>query len=999
MSQERLDAALRFFFGSFLSETQRRTLRERSDRVTVRGGAYARYTGEPVPVVGGGTRQPRYAIQVGSALTMRDGIPEAGEAAGGESARRVFLLWLRDVADIVQDSAQEIERVMHNVNFYLEEGARRDAAAWAAAVTGTSNRSSLNQSLFAYTEVPAAFRELADSLADFRTTLQHFFTFTEDGDYYARWAGAGREVPAGLSDAYKEANVVEFQLRRYETYIYSVLPARFLQAEAGGAGAFREILWGFRWGEDDTPEEARVLHTVEKTFEQAGDFYDFVAFEAEEGEGAEMPVTARSAIDARLADFLQSMPEEPEARAAYVRASNLTTNDDQTLVRTFARISGDVQLPEGVTSAGMGDVRVLLVPPDKVTEVAALDQVEWLEAPRPLYLRLSAARPQTNYAALDARIAAAKRGGAGTVVGIIDSGLDAQNTAFAGRVLGVWNQFDQTGPTPASAFTAGGSGPVDAFGDAIANWFWGYGTEYTGSTGANAVANARDSDAHGTHVAGIAAGAAVAGANPIPAGFAPRAHVVAVESGRPRTQPRDEFSEVDESISNWDVYTAIGYILEKARRHKEGTPVVVNMSFGDHDHAHDGTAPLSLLLKMAVKQDNNFLPGRILVASCGNERMDRRHIQRTAPAKANSHFRFDLTGRRNSQGLPVRSPYTDIITIWVTNPDPSKRTLALDVSTRRPGTPTAVTAFYPQADNHTPKWVTFWNQGVHIGTSFGPPDPENKDFNIRIRFQTARALVPDPSGTVTIAGNNFRLVRVDRNWNINGTTTDVRTVTGAIRIPLGPTNTTGTPAAFQAAFATINGFTTARWLVTLRNRYKSTNLEYHVWAGRENAEFDGVTPADVSHLILSPADSEGVISVASCNAQLSPGDDANPEGALSSFSGPGPLRKRPAQPGIDITAPGCMITSVLSVQGGAGTPGPTTIQMAGSSMASPAIVGLVANIMAEEPTLTTDQIRARFATCAIPTKLRDGTTPMPAGLPNTANDWGPGLVDANKLKP
>jgi hypothetical protein len=55
--------------------------------------------------------------------------------------------------------------------------------------------------------------------------------------------------------------------------------------------------------------------------------------------------------------------------------------------------------------------------------------------------------------------------------------------------------------------------------------------------------------------------------------------------------------------------------------------------------------------------------------------------------------------------------------------------------------------------------------------------------------------------------------------------------------------------------------------------------------------------------------------------------------------------------------------------------------------------------MADQPTLRLDQLRARFAACRIPTKLRDGTTAMPAGAPVSVNDWGAGLIDANKLKP
>jgi subtilisin family serine protease len=1000
MSQD-LDNALRFFFGTFLSEAQRTTLRGAGDRAKVRIGSYIRYEGEPITVIGEERRSPRYAIGVGPVLTVgADGVPAAGTAAAAADANRVYLLWLRDVADVAQDSAEEIERVMANIDFYSTESGSRNAAAWAQAIAGSADRAALTRNFFEHTEVPAAFRELAGSLGDFRETLYHFFTFTESGDYYQRWTGAGRQVPGDLTPVYRERNVVELQLKRYEEYVYSILPARFLDP-AGEPGAFREVVWGFRKGEDGRPTEMRVLHTVPRSFANAGDFYDFVAFEADEGEGAEMPVTARPTIDARIADFLQSLPAEGEERSVALRDSNITTDDERPLVKMFAKVDPGFTPPEGVQSLGEGDARVLLVPPELVTEIAARDDVHSLDAPKPMLPRLADVRPMVNLPALETRIPAAKRGGAGTVVGIIDSGIDAQHPGFAGRVLGMWDQFDNTGPNPATNFNPGGvAGTVLA---PALNFFWGYGTEHTGAT----VGNARDRGAHGTHVAGIAAGAAVGGANPVPAGMAPQANIVAVQRGRARTEPNNEFSIIDPAISDWDVYTGIAYVMEKARRLREGTPVVVNMSFGHHDHAHDGTAALSRSLASVAKEGGNFRPGFAMVAAAGNERTDKRHIQRVVSASSSQDFDFDLTG------LDSRIPYTEVITIWVTNPTPATlNNLALDVTTRDPASAPAVTPTYSQRADHSPDWVSFWASGVHVGTSFGPRDPENKDFNIRIRLQTARALIPDPAGPVVLAGNPFRLVRVDRDWKINGTATDVRGVANAIIVPLGrSTPPAGASPALTTAFALLAALTTTRWRVTLRNRTTGP-LEYHVWAGRENAQFAGVTPADVSHLICTPADSDGVISVASCNANLAvpnpPGAsitaDGNPEGAISTFSSPGPLRKKPGNAGIDITAPGNMIVSARSARDVAGGNSLMSVntnarRMAGTSMASPAVAGLIANAMADEPTLRLDQLRARFAACRIPTKLRDGTTAMPAGAPVSANDWGAGLIDANKLKP
>ncbi|MGH8531185.1 MAG: S8 family serine peptidase, partial [Gammaproteobacteria bacterium] len=745
MSQETTNAALRFFFETFLTAPQKAALQQSHQAVEVRLGEYKSYAGSPVPVLGGGTIKPRFAIEVSrQSLPLRNGIPDASGAGVGGNPTRAFLLWLRDIADVLTDSQAEIERIMHNLDYFVGAGGTRNAAAWARAIATHPNRGSLKRNLFEYPEVPPEFTALAGNIGEFRQTLYHFFTFTEDGEYYPRWSGAGRSVPGDFTARYKERHIIEYQLARYDTYLYSVVPTSFLTASPPPDAAFREIVWGFLWGGEDgnTPTGVRVLHTVDRAAGDVEDYFDFVCFEAEEGLRVAMRPSARGAIDEGLANFLGELPEDPTERARVVRASSLTTDHPQPLVKMFATIRGNPQLPAGVLSLGSGEVRTLLVPPDKVEELAALDEVDEVRGPRPLYLRLTEVATMVRRSALEARIAAAKRGGEGVVIGVIDSGLDAQHPAFAGRVLGVWEQGNPMGPAPAVAMNQGVSGLLDAIGDVVRTVFFGDGTEFTGST----VTNARDLRSHGTHVTGIAAGAEVTGANRVPPGMAPKARIVVVQSGRPAPDPNDVFSERNQGLRDFDVVTGLMYIREKARQVSESTPVVVNMSFGSHDHAHDGTDTLNRALKNAVMDGPNYIPGLVLVAAAGNERTDHRHLQRTVAAGGNAVLSFDFT----PGAVTNRSPLTEVITVWATNPKAGNAKLDARIRTRR-ATPSAVaTADYSQSATQQPTWETKWGDGVHIGTSFGPPDPENGDFNLRVRFQTALALLPDPSGPITI---------------------------------------------------------------------------------------------------------------------------------------------------------------------------------------------------------------------------------------------------------
>jgi len=160
--------------------------------------------------------------------------------------------------------------------------------------------------------------------------------------------------------------------------------------------------------------------------------------------------------------------------------------------------------------------------------------------------------------------------GIGTIVGIVDSGIDPNHPSFAGRILRIWDQ------------TLAGPGVTEG----------GFGLELTGA----AMTASRDTDGHGTHVAGIASGVhAVFG------GVAPSANIIFVKT----------------DFSDSHIGSGIRYIFRVAR--ELNRPAVVNLSLGGHFDAHDGTDELSALI------DQESGPGRIVVCAAGNEGEDNIH--------------------------------------------------------------------------------------------------------------------------------------------------------------------------------------------------------------------------------------------------------------------------------------------------------------------------------------------------------------------------------------
>jgi subtilisin family serine protease len=185
--------------------------------------------------------------------------------------------------------------------------------------------------------------------------------------------------------------------------------------------------------------------------------------------------------------------------------------------------------------------------------------------------------------------------GRGALIGIIDSGFELTNPSFLDargrtRIVAAWDQVNLSGS---------GGAPPPAFG---------YGVEYTASTIDEHVAdqtaltlrNHEGAGAHGTSVAGIAAGNGAP--DGVYKGVAPKADLILV------TYRNDV--PVGESTY---VLDAIDYIRKLAG--VLGRPAIINVSQGDNLGSHDGMSRLERAIDHVIEE------GRVLVVvSAGNER-------------------------------------------------------------------------------------------------------------------------------------------------------------------------------------------------------------------------------------------------------------------------------------------------------------------------------------------------------------------------------------------
>ncbi|MFC2082760.1 S8 family serine peptidase [Candidatus Bipolaricaulota bacterium] len=223
--------------------------------------------------------------------------------------------------------------------------------------------------------------------------------------------------------------------------------------------------------------------------------------------------------------------------------------------------------------------------------------------------------------------------GAGVIVGAIDTGIDYTHMDF---------RYDSDGDGLEE------STRILAILDQSYGFF---GVEYSrqdietdlanGHDSSEGIVRQKDTDGHGTHVMGIAAG----DGSSSPEGFvgvAPEAWIVMVKS----------------TYFTSDILAGIEYIFDLADT--LGLPAVVNLSLGGHEGPHDGTSLFEQGMDELVQGT-----GHVIVVSAGNEGDQAIHTSDTLLGNSSS-FRIDPDGW-NAE-IDMWYPGTSQFTVAITPP-------------------------------------------------------------------------------------------------------------------------------------------------------------------------------------------------------------------------------------------------------------------------------------------------------------------------------------------
>jgi subtilisin family serine protease len=309
----------------------------------------------------------------------------------------------------------------------------------------------------------------------------------------------------------------------------------------------------------------------------------------------------------------------------------------------------------GIITGSLGRTTTVQVPLTAVEEVAGLEFVTGLFAPRSFRPTLdsSALEIGATYVWQNVTDAHGRSvDGSGVLIGIIDTGVDLSHPDLkfpngTSKVLYLWDQTLQG--MPPESFS--------------------YGVECLRNEIDSGECSEKDTFGHGTHVASIAASSGIASGNY--RGIAPGASLIVVKSGAPICGG-DSWSFDEDRIID-----GLRYLVDRANLLK--MRLVLNLSLGDNIGGHDDTSPFELVLDDLSRQ------GVVVTVAAGNEADSHQHATGSPDLADSWHVGWGPTGQAHNAVVDVWYPTDRAISATLVTPSGE----AVIGPTRTNGTKTA----------------------------------------------------------------------------------------------------------------------------------------------------------------------------------------------------------------------------------------------------------------------------------------------------------------------
>lgn len=277
-------------------------------------------------------------------------------------------------------------------------------------------------------------------------------------------------------------------------------------------------------------------------------------------------------------------------------------DEDNNLWELIVKYSGDLSgLDSSIIRVErlIGGYAIVTIPQNLISTFAELEEIEFVEMPKRLYFSIQQAKEAS--CILPVTVADPYLSGRGTLVAIIDSGIDVSRMDFrnrngTSRIQYLWDQTlaanPEAGMLPPEGYSIGVEFNQLQINQALAGTSEEFDTRLP----------SRDITGHGTNVAAIAAGNGLSSGGRY-AGVAPESELIVVKLGVPG---RESFPRTTELMR------AMTYVASKSL--ELARPIAINLSFGNTYGSHDGTSLIERFI------DNVSEIGRnVICVGSGNE--------------------------------------------------------------------------------------------------------------------------------------------------------------------------------------------------------------------------------------------------------------------------------------------------------------------------------------------------------------------------------------------
>lgn len=287
---------------------------------------------------------------------------------------------------------------------------------------------------------------------------------------------------------------------------------------------------------------------------------------------------------------------------------------------------------------------VIVIEEERIGQLAQLPEVEFIEKPKKLYFQTDVGR-QVSCIDIVQDMPLSLRG-KGTLIGIVDSGIDYENAEFRNedgttRIVSLWDQ--SVNGRPPAGYLAGTEYTREQIDAALA-------TE--DKEVRRQMVKTSDVSGHGTAVAGIAAGNGRGSEGRRFRGAAPEAELIIVKMGAPR---EGGFPRTTELMRGVD------YIVRKAVELRR--PVAINISFGNTYGSHDGTSLVERFLNDIADMWKN-----VICIGSGNEGASAGHVSGKVRRQISETVELAVQQREPALSIQIWKSYVDEMGASVISP-------------------------------------------------------------------------------------------------------------------------------------------------------------------------------------------------------------------------------------------------------------------------------------------------------------------------------------------